>query len=185
MRPTLRQLLLGIAFLIVYGALVFAATRAYYLQPAAARAPGSAAPARAQAPRPPQAQVRPSAPAEPLADDPLALGEQADRLFTEQRFDAAALAYRKLLGLRPDDPQVHNDLGLSLHYLGRGPEALQVLEQGALKGPGFQRIWLTLGFVRFRLGQQAAAREALERALSLGAETPIGLEAQRFLGQLQ
>ena len=47
MRPTLRQALLGVAFLIVYGAVVFAATRAYYQAPQ----PAASAPTRGLAVR--------------------------------------------------------------------------------------------------------------------------------------
>jgi Flp pilus assembly protein TadD len=181
MRPTLRQALLGVAFLIVYGAVIFAATRAYYLERGAARAPTPAAPASGAA-RPiaiPQAR-----PPVTLSDDPAMLADQADDLLTQQRFGEAVVAYRKLLELAPDEVDTYNDLGLALHYAGRSGEGLQVLEAGAAKDADFQRIWLTLGFVRLQLGQVEAARSAFETCVNLAPESPIADEARRFLGRM-
>ena len=93
MKPTLRQALLGVAFLIVYGAVVFAGTRAYYLEQATARPPAASAPAGGAA-RPiaiPQAR-----PPVTLADDPAVLADQADELLTQKRFGEAIEAYRAL-----------------------------------------------------------------------------------------
>lgn len=181
MRPSLRQALLGLAFLILYGVVVFAATRAYYLGQAQVARPASAPPSAAAArplavpqPRPPMA----------LSDDPLVLADQADELLTQKRFGEAIVAYRKLLELSPDDSDTYNDLGLALHYAGRSGEALQVLEAGAEKDASFQRIWLTLGFVRLQLGQVDAARTALERCLAIDPQSPIAVEARRFLDRI-
>ena len=177
----LRQALLGIAFLIVYGAVIFAATRAYYLDRAAVEAPAAPA-ASAGAARPiaiPQAR-----PPVTLADDPAVLADQADELLTQQRFGEAVVAYRKLLEIAPDEIDTYNDLGLALHYAGRSGEALQVLEAGVAKDPEFQRIWLTLGFVRLQLGQVDAARDALEACVDLDPQHPIADEARRFLGSM-
>ena len=181
MKPTLRQALLGVAFLIVYGAVVFAATRAYYLEQAAARPPAASTPAGGAA-RPiaiPQAR-----PPVTLADDPAVLADQADELLTQKRFGEAIEAYRKLLELAPDDVDTFNDLGLALHYAGRSGEALQVLEAGAAKDAKFQRIWLTLGFVRLQLGQTESARAAFQTCVDVDPESPIAIEARRFLERI-
>lgn len=180
MRPTLRQALLGSAFLIVYGVVVFAATRAYYLERPAAARPAPAAPGAG--PRPfalPQ-----SAPPPALADDPVALAGQADELFTQKRYGEAIVAYRKLLDRVPGDADAHNDLGLALFYAGRTAEALQVLEQGAAQNAGFQRLWLTLGFVRLQAGRDAQARAALETCIAIDPGSPLADEARRFLARL-
>ncbi len=182
MKPTLRQALLGVAFLIVYGAVVFAATRAYYLEQAAAPrppvatapAPGSAQPITIPQPRPPVT----------LSDDPAVLADQADELLTQKRFGEAIQAYRKLLERAPDDVDTYNDLGLALHYAGRSGEALQVLEAGTAKDADFQRIWLTLGFVRLQLGQVESARAAFETCMEIAPQSPIASEARRFLDRI-
>jgi Flp pilus assembly protein TadD len=182
MKPTLRQALLGSAFLIVYGVVVFAATRAYYLERPAAARPAPAAVAPGAGPRP---FARPqSAPPVALADDPAALAGQADELFTQKRYGEAIAAYRKLLDLVPGDADAYNDLGLALFYAGRSAEALQVLEQGAAQNAGFQRIWLTLGFVRLQAGRNDTARAAFERCIAIDPGSPIATEARRFLERL-
>jgi len=179
MHLTLRHALLGIAFLIVYGVVVFSATRAYYLD----RQVATAQPATGQAAASPAVPARPVF--EPLADDPVALSEQADRMFSAKRYAEAEAAYRKLLTLQPGDGETLNDLGLVLHFLGRTQEALLALEQGVAAVPGFQRIWLTLGFVRLQAGLAGPAREAFERSIALDADSPIADEARRLLGSLR
>ena len=174
MKLSLRQLLLLIAFLILYGVIVFAATRAYYLELPAGRAaaPASAAPAAAAA------AVR------PLSDDPAALGEQADRFLTERDYANAIAAFRKLVRLQPDNVEVYNDLGLSLHYGGRSGEALIVLQKGIMVQGDHQRIWLTRGFVEYQLGELEAAKQSLLRSVELAPESEIAAEARRFLERL-
>jgi Flp pilus assembly protein TadD len=181
MRLSLRQALLGIAFLIVYGTVVFVATRAYYQAPRPAASATPAAVVPAQTPRPFATTQLPSV---PLADDPLALADQADELFRQKRYAQAIAAYRKLLTLVPDDAETYNDLGLALHYAGQSAEGLQVLEQGAAKDSDFQRIWLTLGFVRLQLGRVDEARAAFETCLELDPGSAIADEARRFLDRI-
>ncbi|MDX1592827.1 MAG: tetratricopeptide repeat protein [Gammaproteobacteria bacterium] len=179
MRPSLRQLLLGIAFLIVYGVVVFAATRAYYLDRGsqAPAAPVTRAPAR-------PVEVPQARPPVPLADDPAALSDQADDLLTQKRYGEAVVAYRKLLDLAPGNVETYNDLGLALFYAGRSGEALEVLEAGAAREPDFQRIWLTLGFVQLQLARVEQAREALETCIEIDPDSPIAAEASRFLARI-
>jgi tetratricopeptide (TPR) repeat protein len=183
MKLTLRQALLGGAFLIVYGVVVFVATRGYYMErattvarptPTVPAASGSSRPFAMPQQRPPVA----------LSGDPQTLADQADDLFTQKRFGEAIVAYRKLLELIPDDADTLNDLGLSLFYAGRTAEALAALEQGVAQEPGFQRIWLTLGFVRLQAGRTDEARAAFQACLDLDPESPIAKEARRLLGTL-
>ncbi len=185
MKLTLRQVLLGGAFLIVYGVVVFVATRSYYMERATTVAqPVPAAPAApASSGSRPFAMPRQRSPMA-LSDDPQTLADQADDLFTQKRFGEAIVAYRKLLDLTPDDADTLNDLGLSLFYAGRTAEALAALEQGVALEPGFQRIWLTLGFVRLQAGRTEEARAAFQACLDLDPESPIAKESRRLLGTL-
>ena len=120
----------------------------------------------------------------PLSDDPAVLSDQADALFTAKRYTQAIAAYRKLLTLLPGDVETYNDLGLALHYAGRTDEALQVLEEGAVRDPRFQRILLTLGFVRLQVGRVEEARAALQACLDIDPDSPIAVEARRFLERI-
>jgi len=155
---------LFIAGLFVYGFIVFALTRDYYLyhanlpMTAATSAPGSA-----------------------VTASPAALQQQADQLFSQQRYADAVPLYRQLLARNPDDAGAYNDLGLALLYLNDKPGALSSLQTAVAKRPQLQRPWLTLGFIHLQLGNTADAKIALERARELNPETDVGKEATRLL----
>jgi tetratricopeptide (TPR) repeat protein len=118
------------------------------------------------------------------AADPLALNQKADGAFQRRDFVRAAALYQRLIELSPDDASAYNNLGLTLHYLGRSGDALEILKLGSELQPDFQRIWLTLGFVNKGIGQSEAARQAFERAIALGADTAPGRSAQEMLQTL-
>ena len=75
----------------------------------------------------------------------------------------------------------YNNLGITLHYLGRSAEALQILNQGVTVDPNYQRIWLTLGFVSAQTGLAAEAQSALKTAVELGPDTEVGRSAADML----
>jgi Flp pilus assembly protein TadD len=177
-RLSLLQWFLFAVFLFFYGFTIFAVTRDYYIRHAA-RPAVAAAPAAPHG-LPPQAAPRPAPTAIPQTiteTNPDLLAQQADALFVERRYGEAAPVYRRLLELRPDDVEAHNDLGLALHYMGDTDGALKQLRAGAAKDAAHQRIWLTLGFVSLQAGDAAEARTALEHARDLGADTGVGQEA--------
>jgi len=89
-----------------------------------------------------------------------------------------------LLAFNPDDGEIHNNLGLTLHYLGRSTEALDRLEEGAAVDPQNQRIWLTLGYVNSALGNTGQAREALTNAIQTGSDESIRQSAKKMLEAL-
>jgi len=178
-----------VAFLAFYGFAVFALTRDYYLRHPASLAAAPAVPH-------PVAQARPrqggptldndsSIPATVTGTNPVLLAQQADGLFGQGRYAEAIPIYRRILELAPDDLDAHNDLGLALHYAGQTPEALTILAQGTAKGPDFQRLWLTYGYVQSQAGLEEGAVTALTRARNLGPQTGIGKEADRLLGVIQ
>ena len=192
-RLTPLQWLLFAAFLAFYGFAVFALTRDYYLRypsrPLSNVASGSQAGHGTSGAAPPtfiQREVAGmGAPAVPLtSQDPAQLNDAGDRLFGQKRYAEAIPYYRLTLELSPDDVDASNDLGLALHYTGQSAEAMKILRAGAGLNPGFQRIWLTLGFVSAGAGDRDGARAALEKALALGSDNPVGQEAQRQLDRL-
>lgn len=179
-----------LVFLAFYGFTVFALTRDYYQRhPAAVVAvPVPSSPATAPAQRRPAAGATDSAsviPATVTGSNPVLLAQQAEELFVQGRYGEAIPLYRRILELAPDDLDAFNDLGLALFYTGDNPEALSILAQGTAKGPQFQRIWLTYGFVQFKAGDAAGAGAALTRARDLGPDTGPGKEAVRLLGLIQ
>lgn len=177
-------------FQIVFGFAVFAITREYYM------------PETDNIPHPPLPTVQ-SAPAWPTTitaseierltspvsgeteiQDPIALSRQADEYFASRQYAEAANSYEKLLDLRPNDVDVYNNLGLTLHYIGRSSEALRRLNEGVEIDPQYQRIWLTLGFVNSRLGNIEQARTALTTATQIGTDESIRQSATKMLEEL-
>ncbi len=116
-------------------------------------------------------------------DDPKALAGIADAYFELQEFKTASEYYRKAIERDPEDVDSYNDLGLSLHYIGRSEEGLRYVEEGIKVDPSYQRIWLTKGFILATTGRIEEAREAWQRAYSLGPDTDVGRAAMEFLQQ--
>jgi len=182
-----------IAFLAFYGFAVFAFTRDYYMRnpprvaalaPTTPQAPHAMPPSGAQTWIQREMQEDATALPVPTGTDTVLLGQQADQLFAQKRYTVAISFYRRILELEPENPDAHNDLGLALHYTGKGQEALEILKAGTAKAPDFQRLWLTLGYVSANAGDSAGAKTALEKARSLGPSNGVGQEAARLLGLL-
>lgn len=186
------QWLIVALFQLFYGFAVFAVTRDYYqrqgaVQPAAmARTTpnphtgqtGSGGVTR-------QFDAGSAIPESVVQKDPELLAQLGDERFRERRYQDAIGIYRRVLEMRPDDVDTYNDLGLALHYSGQSQAALAALKKGAETNPGFQRIWLTLGFVQMHTEERPEAKFALQEAIRLGAENGIGQEAKRMLEKLE
>lgn len=117
-------------------------------------------------------------------NSPEQLSREADRHFQEGLFEQAAAEYARVLEQAPYNVDVYNNLGLTLHYVGRSQEAVEILEKGLAVDDTHQRIWLTLGFVQSGLGDVTAARRSLNTAAQLGPDSTIGMEAKRLLDSL-
>lgn len=115
--------------------------------------------------------------------DPKALAGIADAYFELQEFEKASEYYRRAIEKDPRDVDSYNDLGLSLHYIGRSEEGLRYVEEGIKVDPNYQRIWLTKGFILATTGRIGEAKEAWQRAYSLGPNTDVGRAAMEFLQQ--
>ena len=116
--------------------------------------------------------------------DPAEISRLGNMYFAERQYDKAAEQYERLLSFGPSNADAHNNLGITLHYLGRSDEALRILDEGITLEPANQRIWLTLGFVNKELGNIDAARTALTTAIQLGVENEIGQSATGMLESL-
>jgi len=116
--------------------------------------------------------------------DPAEISRLANMYFSERQYGKAAEQYERLLSFGPSNADVHNNLGITLHYLGRSDEALRILDEGITLEPANQRIWLTLGFVNKDLGNIDAARAALTTAIQMGVENEIGRSAAGMLESL-
>jgi tetratricopeptide (TPR) repeat protein len=176
-----------VAFEVVFGFAVFFATRSYYTaapSTVASTLPiATTAPAPGLSPWPNVALTLPSS-APPTSDDPQSISREADQLFAAKQYDRAAALYERLIALDPSNVGLYNNLGLTLHYLGRSNDALERLAAGAALDAQHQRIWLTTGFVNLQLGRTEAARSALQKAASIGSDSAIRDSAEKMLATL-
>lgn len=177
-------------FEIAFGLAVFAVTRQYYLGDPV---PGNARPAvtgQALSTRSDNvteadlAQFGLLVPSQVNSDDPVEISRLANEYFSNGQYDRAAEQYEKLLTYGPNNIDTYNNLGLTLHYLGRSAEALQKLNDGIAIDPNHQRSWLTLGFVNSQTGNIEQARAALTTATQVGADEEIRRSATKMLADL-
>jgi Flp pilus assembly protein TadD len=82
------------------------------------------------------------------------------------------------------DVETHNNLGITLYYLGKSSEAILRLNEGVTIDPTHQRIWLTLGFVNSQIGDTVQARTALNTAAKINSDNEIGKSAIKMLEDL-
>jgi Flp pilus assembly protein TadD len=177
-------------FQVVFGLAVFAITRQYYISdsenvsadPAAIGQPMAAWPDPIAVTA--LAQVTSSMPSESSIEDPFEISRQADEFFINKKYGRAADMYEKLLVLNPNNVDTYNNLGITLHYVGRSTEALSRLNEGVALDPGHQRIWLKLGFLNTQLGNIYQARTALTTAAQMETDNEVGQSALRMLESL-
>lgn len=185
--------LLMFVFQVAFGLAVFAITRDYYMQEQPTTT-GHAAPSLQSPQSAPAwqntvianeiARMDSSAPNQFSLQDPVEISRQADVYFSNRQYEQAAQLYERLLTFNPGNAEVHNNLGLTLHYLGRSDEALARLKEGVTVDPENQRIWLTTGYVNSELGNIELARSALTNATLIGDDDSIRQSAQSMLDRL-
>lgn len=176
-------------FQVAFGFTVFALTREHYVQAVANNRPAAVPrPAMTAQPRGmPQSDLARFATAtaiQPTSNDPVLISRQADEFFSNQQYSNAAELYERLLSFDPNNVEVYNNLGITLHYIGRSDEALRRLDQGVAIDPTHQRIWLTLGYVNSQLGNAEQARTALTKAVQMDPDNDIGQSAAKMLEAL-
>ena len=177
-------------FQIVFGLTIFTITRQYYIpdsdnvgnEPTEISQPSFVWPDGITQTNP--AQLSSSTFSQSTIDDPAEISRQAGEYFTKKQYDKAAELYERFLVLGPNNVETYNNLGITLHYIGRSNEALHRLNEGVVIDPAHQRIWLTLGFVNSQLGNTEQARAALNTAANLNATNEIGKSAIKMLADL-
>ena len=180
-----------VIFQVFFGLVVFSFTREYYRQdtPAVAGHPPIANPSATAWSRGMTATDISNLSSPGLVEtvptsDPAEIYRRAEEYFANRQYPQAAQLYEQLLTFSPDDAEIHNNLGLTLFYIGRADEALRTLDEGVAANPEHQRIWLTLGYVNSQLGNTERAREALTRATETGGNASIREAAMEMLAEL-
>ena len=183
-----------ILFQVIFGLAIFTFTRQYYMQdPGKANATpsvmGQSAPAgphtAIETVGTELTQFDPVLPGAMKSEDLAVLVRQADEFFAKEQYQQAADVYQQLLATGQNDVDTYNNLGITLHYLGRSTEALDILNKGVSVDSNYQRIWLTLGFVNKQLGDNEQARMALTTAVQLDAANDVGKSAAKMLEGVQ
>lgn len=177
-------------FQIVFGLTIFTITRQYYIQdsdnvsddPTEIRQPSFVWPDDFTETNP--TQLNSSTFSQSTIEDPAEISLQANEYFTKKQYDKAVELYERLLVLGPNNVNTYNNLGITLHYLGRSTEAIRRLNEGVAVDPTHQRIWLTLGFVNSQVGNTENARTALTTAAKMDADNEIGKSAVKMLENL-
>jgi tetratricopeptide (TPR) repeat protein len=177
-----------IAFQVVFGLSIFTITRQYYIEERAdSIAPtGTEQSSSAISGRVPSTNTSLTklSTFKPAPTDPVEIARLATESFSSGQYARAADLYQQLLDLNPENVEIYNNLGITLHYLGNSVEALDKLNQGAKLDPSYHRIWLTLGYVNSQLGNLEQARSALETAVKMGKDDDIGRSAEQMLAEL-
>lgn len=177
-------------FQVVFGLTIFTITRQYYIQDSDNVSddtteiiqPAFVWPDSITETNP--AQLNSSTFSQSTIEDPAEISRQANEYFTKKQYDKAAELYERLLVLAPNNVNTYNNLGITLHYLGRSSEALHWLNEGVAVDQTHQRIWLTLGFVYSQVGNTENARSALSTSAKIDADNEIGKSAVKMLENL-
>jgi len=91
------------------------------------------------------------------------------------RIDVMERHLRRLIELKPDDAHAHNALGYSLADRNqRLAEAYELIARALKLAPTDGYIMDSMGWVYFRMGNLAKAREYLERAWQMRAHAEVG-----------
>ena len=178
-----------IAFQIVFGLSIFTITRQYYIQDLVDTGAAPSGTEQASIAMPSQSasmniSLSNLTTFTPSPTDPVEIARLANEYFSLNQYDRAAEMYQQLLTLNPSNVDIYNNLGITLHYLGKSTEAIDKLNEGATLDPTYQRIWLTLGFVNTQLGNLEQARSALETAVKIGTDNDVGRSAEQMLAEL-
>ena len=106
------------------------------------------------------------------------LAERLDKL------ELMEASLRRVMALAPDNQHAYNALGYSLAERGiRLPEAHALIEKALQMAPGDPFIMDSMGWVQFRMGNLAAAENALRRAYAVRSDPEIAVHLGEVLWQ--
>lgn len=94
--------------------------------------------------------------------DLYAAGRQANRLYSEGKYDDAVAKYNEALVDQPDSAQLHYNLGVALSKKGKYDDALKALQQVPTSDDNPKRtaaVALAIGNAKYKLGEAAEASD--------------------------
>ena len=181
---------LMVVFQVAFGLTVFGFTRHHYVSQTSDAGAAVATVPHAQMAWPDSTgpddleQLMSTFPGQVAVQDPEQTLQRADEMFVNGDYVQAADMYQRIVSAGYRNVEVYNNLGLTLHYLGRSNEALQRLNEGIALDSSHQRIWLTLGYVSSQVGRMDDARLALTTAAEMDPDNDIGRSATEMLNSL-
>jgi tetratricopeptide (TPR) repeat protein len=100
------------------------------------------------------------------------------------RLDVMETSLRAVIAQAPDNHHAYNALGYSLAERNvRLPEALALIDKALKMAPGDPFIMDSMGWVQFRMGNLAAAENALRRAYAVRSDPEIAVHLGEVLWQ--
>lgn len=85
----------------------------------------------------------------------------------------------------PDEPAISDTLGWVLYRRGVYQQAVSYLKDSAAELPDVPEVHFHLGMAHYKLGERAAAKQELNRALTLSPRFSAAGEARRVLAELE
>jgi tetratricopeptide (TPR) repeat protein len=120
-----------------------------------------------------------------FADDPDLIYEQAMMAEKLDKLDDMERLLRKVIELKPDNPQAHNALGYSLaDRRQRLPEARRLVSRALELLPGDPFVTDSMGWVEFRMGNRDEALRLLRTAYTARPDTEIAAHLGEVLWAL-
>jgi tetratricopeptide (TPR) repeat protein len=101
--------------------------------------------------------------------------EMAAKLYGATKYEQAVKVCRQLLASRPGNADAYNILGVSLHALGRGDEAVEALKRATELAPEAPSIKSNLGEILRQQGRIEEAAAVLEESVKLDPENAQAL----------
>ena len=92
---------------------------------------------------------------------------------------SAEQAYRSVLELQPDIPQVHAKLGLVYQFQGKYPQAVESIQKALKLDPSLPDVHFFLGLAYYGMYQYPRAIESFQKAIS---KNPENVKAKVYLG---
>lgn len=103
----------------------------------------------------------------PLSPELLNLANQGNLFLGQGKFDDAVDAYRKVLALKSDFAEVHNNLGVALQQQGKLDAAAQCYQRALLINPTYPDAYQNIGRVFKDQGKPEVAVQCYQQALLL------------------
>ncbi|MBG6221978.1 MULTISPECIES: tetratricopeptide repeat protein [unclassified Janthinobacterium] len=117
-------------------------------------------------------------------DNPELLYDYALLAERQDKLDLMEASLRRVMTLAPDNQHAYNALGYSLAERGiRLQEAHALIEKALQMAPGDPFIMDSMGWVQFRMGNLAAAENALRRAYAVRSDPEIAVHLGEVLWQ--